>query len=175
MSSIFQREAYQYEHGQVTLPIYLEKYKDTEWELRSTIRSDTLARCEAGLPVKKIVQVRRPKPPEVTIRQTELVLVAMNRRRAFNELSRNILYCIDTIETGFNSGDVAMLMFGPSDKYYEKGKNQQNVKRIIRQLEYHNVLLLDSMKYYKLPVWTPLLDKIREADQRGKFKKVLQW
>lgn len=178
MSGIFPKEAYQYDHAQARLPIYLKKYKDSEWELRSTIRSDTLARCEAGLPVKKIVQVRRPKKIEVTFRQMELVLLALNRRKAFSERSRDILFTIDEFDDtkkGFNSGTIALKLFGPSDKYYEIGKNQQNVKRIIRHLTYHNVLLLEGMKYYKLPVWSAFMVMVREADRQGKFKKVLQW
>ena len=173
MSTIFQKEAYQYEHANVALPTYLKKYKDSEWECRSTIRKDTLERCRLGLPVKKVVLVRRPREIEVTPRQMELTLLAMNQRKAFNGLSRDILFCINKLKDGFNSGDVALILFGPSDKYYEKGRHEQNIKRKVRRLEHHNVLVLRKQKYYKPPVWKPLIKMIEEADKRGRFKRTI--
>ena len=181
MTAIFQREAYQYDHAQVALPVYLEKYIDSEWELRTTIRKDTLHRCKLGLSTKKVVHLRRPKVIEVTQRQMELVLLAMNQRKAFSALSRDVILCLDDYfcigdaHPGFNCGAVALKMFGPSDKSYEIGARQQNVKMKIRRLEYNNVLLLLKNKYYRLPVWAPFVKLIREAEERGKFERSIQW
>lgn len=175
MTSVFRPEAYQYDHAQVLLPKYLEKYADGEWELRSTVRKDTLHRCKLGLPVKKKVYLRKPKDIEVTHRQVELVLLAMNSRRPFNVLSRDILYCIDEMDAGFNGFEVALKMFGPSDKPNTKANHEQKVKQKVRKLEYNNVLLLLKIKYYKLPVWQPLLKMVREIDKTGKFERGMLW
>ncbi len=177
MAGIFKKQAFQYEHTEIKLTTYLDKYagEDSEWELRSKVRADTMLRARQGLPVKKTVHLRREKIIEVTHRHMELVLLSLNQRKAFNELSRDIILCADSMPDGFNSGDVALKLFGPSDKPYEKGAKEQNVKMKIRRLEYNNCLLLNKGKYYHLPVWKPFIEQIEKADKTGRFGRAMQW
>jgi len=171
---IFLKEREQYEYVQITLLRYIDDYKDNpQWELRTTIRNDTMARCNSGLPTKKTVILRREKLLVATLKQVHSMLSVLNGKKPYNTLSRDLVFYIDSVTKGFNSGDIAFGIFGPSDKPYERGAHEQNIKIKLRRLAYHNLLVLRKMKYQKLPAWKSFAEAIREFDSKNKFKESL--
>jgi len=177
--SIFPREAGQYDWAQLSLNKYVEEYEGkTEWELRTTIRKDTMQRVRSGLTSSKVVFMRKPKVFEITIRQLNDTLSAINSKCPYHMNSYKVIKAIDSFIGGFNSGAVAYLIYGPSEKDYETGKHEQNVKRIIFCLRKENLLIVDKKKFCKLPVWKYFYAEVQKLHADNKFlerKDILWW
>ena len=168
--SIFPKEVAQYDWAEISLVRYLEEYEgDESWEIRSKIRADTLERVRQGLPSKKVVLMRRPKEFELTIRQVNDMLASINAMRPYSLTSYKVLYTIETFTDSFSSGDIALAAFGPSDKPYEKGRHEQNVKRMIFAMRRENLLLLYRRRFNKLPVWQYFWTEVSKIYESGKF------
>ena len=167
---IFLKEAAQYDWAKLSLNRYIEEYEsDPDWVLRTSIRKDTINRARAGLSTKKIVYMRKPKVFELTIRQVNDALACINNRNPYHLTSYNAIYAINSFIGEFNSGAIALLMYGPSDKSYETGKGEQNVKRMIYRMRDENLLVVHKRKFYKLPVWTYFYIEVRKIYKDGKF------
>jgi len=167
--SIFPNETEQHEYAQITLNRYVDEGWDkrTDWEVRGTIRKDVMARAQAGITVKKVIIIRRLHPQlEITTRQVYDMLSALNAYDTYSPMSFDILDAIEKLDgvrekNGFNSADVAIMAFGPSDKDYERGKKQQSVKKKLRRMCQAKLLKMHKYKHYKLPVWGLFYAEVR--------------
>ena len=161
--SIFPRRSEQYTYAQLSLNKYLDEYiSDESWEMRTNVRRDVMARAMDGKKVNKKVTMRQVKEIEVTDRQILDTLSHLNSRKPMAQLSFTLISSIDVWLKPFNSGDIAYAMFGPSEKTWEKGKHEQNIKNKIRRLAEVNLIHLDKRKYYKCPIWAAFMRKLEE-------------
>jgi len=165
---VFPRRFEQYNHAEISLNRFVDEYENkSEWKLTYYVRKDVMQRARTGLKVRKKVHVKRVKDMEVTSMQVNGILVCMNSKQPYNQMSFDILKAMNELVGSFNSGTVALLAFGPSEKPYEKGKHEQSIKQKLRRLERENLIELNKKKYYKLPVWDKFYQALMELKDGG--------
>ena len=165
---VFPKKFAQYEHAEISLNRYVDQYEDDpEWQLSYSVRKDVMQRARSGLKVRKKVHIRKVKKIEVTRHQVDALLLQLHRRRPYNQMSFDILEAIQSMIGGFNTGSIALLAFGPSEKTYEKGKHEQNVKIKIKRMVDENLLELSKNKYHKMPVWDIFYNALMELKESG--------
>lgn len=165
---IFPIKFKQYDHAEISLNRYVDEYEsNSDWQLSYSVRRDVMQRARSGLKVRKKVHIKKVKKIEVARRQVNDMLICMNNRRPYSQMSFDILKAVNSMIGGFNTGSVALLAFGPSDKPYEKGKHEQNVKLKIKKMEHENLLELNKRKYHKMPVWDAFYTALTELKDSG--------
>lgn len=168
----FPKEAAQYDWAKLSLHRYIEEYEtNPDWELVSSVRRDTWQRARLGQPTKKMVYMRRPKDLAPTVKQIASALTNLNSRNPYSLTSYYVIKAVNSIVGKFSAPDVAFIAFGPSDKEYEKGANEQNVKRIVFRMRDDNLLGFKKRKFHKLPAWIYFWQEVEILYQEGKFRE----
>lgn len=176
---IFPPEVEQYQYAQISLNRYIDEgyHLRSDWELRGTVRKDVMRRAKAGIPVRKVVYLRRRHPDlQITTRQVQDGLRCLHKYTPYNKESFAILKAIDEIDSkkGFNSAEVALAAFGPSDKEYQEGEKQQSIKWKLRNMQDAHLLRMHKRRYYKLPVWDLFYKEVKIIEENWHADNILQ-